>query len=438
MEMRFGNCRVIREIGSGGMATVYKAVQEPLGREVAVKSLKKTIAIDSQFARRFEREAHFMALLRHENVLQVYDFVAGDEGMYIVMEYVEGVDVYSILAAQKQVPPIVAAVMVLQLARALEHAHFRGLIHRDIKPANVMVSSQGQVKLMDFGIARTEMISELTDMGAGLGTPSYMSPEQILGDKIDFRSDIFSLGIVLYQMLTGHKPFVEDESRTVMQKIRLEHYVPARRYRRDTPPNLERILARCLEKLPSNRYATTQALVTDLGQFVDRKTQGNHQAILVRYLARCGLIDRTPAERFLSADASRVSMRERDKHPVLRQVLLGQVGALGLGVVTAGTLELLSVSDKAAAADSLVDGQPLFQESGYLRISAVPWATFYVNGIRLATTPTASAFALKPGRYLLRASHPTLGSTEQSIRIKAKETTMAQVNLTKQGSKKAP
>src|SRR6201995_1759698 len=256
---RIGSCRVVGEIGSGGMAVIYKAIQEPLDREVAIKALKPSIALDSQFAARFEREARFMASLQHENILHVYDFVKAGGSLYIVMEYVQGIDLYDLLQLSPRLPVEVAALIALQVARALDYAHFRGIIHRDIKPANIIISYQGEVKLMDFGIARDHALADLTEAGTGVGTPSYMSPEQILGDKLDFRSDIFSLGIVLYQMMTGQKPFVEDDSHTVMQKIRLDRYVSPRKLNPSVPRRLEHIMARCMEKLPANRYGSTQA-----------------------------------------------------------------------------------------------------------------------------------------------------------------------------------
>jgi serine/threonine-protein kinase len=151
---QIGNCRIVGEIGSGGMAVIYKAVQEPLGRTVAIKALKPSIALDSQFAQRFEREALFMASLQHENILHVHDFIKGDGTMYIVMEYVQGIDLYDLLQLTPKLPVEVAAIVMLQVARALDYAHFRGIIHRDIKPANIIISHQGEVKLMDFGIAR--------------------------------------------------------------------------------------------------------------------------------------------------------------------------------------------------------------------------------------------------------------------------------------------
>src|SRR5262249_27794789 len=251
------------------------------------------------FALRFEREARFMASLQHENILHVYDFIKDGDTMYIIMEYVQGIDLYDLLQLTPKLPVDVAAVIGLQIARALHYAHFGGTIHRDIKPANIIVSHQGEVKLMDFGIARDHSLSDLTETGTGVGTPSYMSPEQILGDKLDFRSDIFSLGIVLYQCITGQKPFVEDETRTVMQRIRLDRYVHPRKIVAGVPSSMERILARCMEKVPAVRYSTTQALIDDLMEFLSGRVLINHSARIVMYLREVGVISELQAEETL-------------------------------------------------------------------------------------------------------------------------------------------
>src|SRR5215831_8695605 len=244
---RIGNCRIVEEIGSGGMAVIYKAVQESLGRTVAIKALKSSVAVESQFAVRFEREARSVAALQHENIIHIYDFHKEGGNLFIVMEFVEGIDLYDLLdrCDTQPLPSEVAAIIAMQVARALDYAHYRGIIHRDIKPANIMISKQGEVKLMDFGIARDHALADLTEAGTGVGTPSYMSPEQILGDKLDFRSDLFSLGIVLYQMLTGRKPFIEDDQKSVMHKIRLEKFPSPRRLNPQIPRELERIMGRC-------------------------------------------------------------------------------------------------------------------------------------------------------------------------------------------------
>lgn len=416
---RIGNCRILGEIGSGGMAVVYKAVQEPLGRTVALKALKPSIAVDSQFAQRFEREAHFMASLQHENILHVLDFVKSGRSMYIVMEYVEGIDVYDLLEHSPKLPVEVASIIALQVARALDYAHFRGIIHRDIKPANIMISRQGEVKLMDFGIARDDRLSDLTETGTGLGTPSYMSPEQILGDKLDFRSDLFSLGIVLYQMLTGHKPFVEDESRTVMQKIRLDRYVSPRRANPAVPRQLERILARCMEKMPSNRYPTTQALIDDLMEFLASRVPMNYNARLVIYLRDVGLLTEEQADTVLQTGGSRTT-RSRSLDPsMLRQVLVVQAVLLagvlaGGGVIQAnsGRFNLEEETRFRPAGEALAP-----DDAGYLRVVASPWAEVFIDGRKILTTPSARRIPLAPGRHFVKFRNPFCKDVDREVRI---------------------
>ena len=196
---RIGNCRIVEEVASGGMAVVYRAVQDPLGRTVAIKALKTSAAAEENVVTRFEREAKSLANLQHENIIHVYDFHRERGAMFIVMEYVQGIDLYDLLEKCGRLPYDVAAIVAMQVARALDYVHYRSIVHRDIKPANVMLSRAGGVKVMDFGIARDQSYGgDLTEAGTGIGTPSYMSPEQILGDKLDARSDLFSLGIVLY------------------------------------------------------------------------------------------------------------------------------------------------------------------------------------------------------------------------------------------------
>src|SRR3954462_13138953 len=200
------------------------------------------------------------------------------------MEYGEGIDRDDLLYKCPIWPSDVAAIIALQVARALDYAHFRGIVHRDVKPANIMISRQGEVKLMDFGIARDDSMRDLTETGTGLGTPSYMSPEQILGDKLDYRSDMFSLGIVLYQMVCGRKPFIEDDHKSVMHKIRLEKYPSPRKLNPEIPRELERILAKCMQKRKEDRFKSTQDLVLALERFISKRVEMNYHARLVLFL----------------------------------------------------------------------------------------------------------------------------------------------------------
>jgi hypothetical protein len=428
---RLGNCRVLAEIGSGGMAVVYRAVQEPLGREVAVKSLKPSIAVDSGFAKRFEREAHFMASLQHENILHVYDFVKDRGTMHIVMEYVQGIDLYDLLDMTPRLPGDVAALIALQVARALDYAHFRGVIHRDIKPANIMISKHGEVKLMDFGIARDDKLSDLTETGTGLGTPSYMSPEQILGDKLDFRSDVFSLGIVLYQMVTGRKPFVEDDARTVMQKIRLDRYTSPHKLNPEVPRALERIMARCMEKMPANRYPTTQALIDDLMDFLSSRVPINHSARMVMYLRDLGVVTPDEADEILAASTPNRTRRGASDRSVLRSVWI--VNAVLL-------LAIIGTGSALQAASGRIGGEPeqftaetgtpvVPERAGYVRFVVEPWAEVQIDGQHVLTTPTARQIPLPPGRHYLKFVNPYFPEVNQEVWVRENETELVQVDL---------
>jgi serine/threonine-protein kinase len=424
---RIGNCRILAEIGSGGMAVVYKALQEPLSRIVAVKALKSSVVLESQFAQRFEREALFLASMQHENILHVYDFVKQGGTMFIVMEYVEGIDVYDLLERTPRLPVDVAAIVALHVARALDYAHFRGIIHRDIKPANVMLSKKGEVKLMDFGIARDDSLQDLTLTGTGLGTPSYMSPEQILGDKLDYRTDIFSLGIVLYQLITGRKPFVEDSQRTVMQKIRLDKYTSPRKINPTVPRALDRILARCMEKLPSNRYPSAQALASDLEEFLKQRVAGSYNARLVRFLKDEGVLDAETASEILDRSGG------HERPGEVKRTLLGQIArvhAIVLAAVLIGGLVIQVVSpgptSSSEASTTAVLADP---GTAYLRVVADPWAEIWVDGQKLETTPVDRRLPVPAGKRWLKLVNPYYREHVQEIDLEPDEVEEVRVRL---------
>jgi eukaryotic-like serine/threonine-protein kinase len=417
---RIGNCRILEEVGAGGMAVVYKAVQEPLGRTVAVKALKSSIAAEPQFAERFEREARFMASLQQENIINVHDFIKLGGTMFIVMEYVEGVDLYDLLdRSPKGLPVEAAAIVALQVARALNHAHFRGIVHRDIKPANVMISRRGEVKVMDFGIARDERLTDLTETGTGLGTPSYMSPEQILGDRLDARTDLWSLGVVFYQMLTGKKPFAEDENRSVLQKIRLDRYAPARRLNPRVPRALERILGRCMEKLPVDRYPSMQALIHDLEDFLASRVVVNYNAFLVGFLRDQGVLSEAEASGILATGAVRAVQRSvREDRRALRSLAVLHGAALAL-MLFGGLVIQLASSDSRPARPLATAGMSLpLSETGYLKVAADPWADVLVDGVQLETTPFARPIPLAAGVHYVSLVNPYFAPVSREIVVR--------------------
>ncbi|MCC7385491.1 MAG: serine/threonine protein kinase [Deltaproteobacteria bacterium] len=343
-----GAYRVLGELGSGGMAIVYKALQPSLDRLVAIKELRQEFVSDRQICARFEREATSLATLQHGNIVHIYDFIRDVDTAYIVMEYVEGTDLFDVLHDARGLPPDVAAVIALQLAEGLEYAHYHGIIHRDVKPSNLLISKLGEVKIMDFGIARDHGRADLTQVGMSLGTPAYMAPEQIRGDKVDFRADIFGLGIVLYEMLSGHKPWGDDESSTnIARKVLYEEMTPIRQHCPDLPAALAQIIESCLAKEPDRRYPSTHDLRRALAAYLAEEVAIDPRQRLVVFLRNRGQITEGEATSFVHSSVLYDGvLRRRDLglpsvepralvRPLLKvsgAVLLALIAALVLGL----------------------------------------------------------------------------------------------------------
>jgi serine/threonine-protein kinase len=266
-----GRYRVERELGRGGMAKVFQGTDTVLGRQVAVKILAPQFADDESFVQRFRREAQAAARLSNPNVVSVFDTGADGGVHFIVMEYVEGRTLADYLAGGGRIMPDRAIEVAEAVCGALSAAHAQGVIHRDIKPGNIMLTPAGQVKVADFGIARMTMTAEtVAQTAAVLGTASYLSPEQAQGQPVDGRSDIYSLGCVLYEMVTGRPPFLGDSPVTVASKQVLEQPVTPSKLNGDVTPDLDAVILRALAKNPANRYQSAEELRADL----DRARRG--------------------------------------------------------------------------------------------------------------------------------------------------------------------
>jgi len=265
-----GKYRIIEHLGSGGMAEVYKAYHPGLDRYVAIKVLHSFLADEEDFLTRFRREARVVAMLRHPNIIQVYDFDfdAETNAYYMVMEFIDGPTLKARLqemARQDQILPLEEAVhIVTAVAGALDYAHQRGMVHRDVKPANIMFTQDGQVILTDFGIAKMVNTTALTASGAMVGTPAYMAPEQGMGQAGDERADIYSLGIILYQLVTGHLPFDADTPLGIILKHINDLLPPPTAFNPDLPPAIEAVIMRALAKSPDDRYQTAGEFAADL------------------------------------------------------------------------------------------------------------------------------------------------------------------------------
>ena len=260
-----GRYRIEANIGSGGMAVVYRGFDPVLNRTVAIKVLNPQFASDANFVERFRREAQAAARLNHPNIVGVYDHGADDGTQYIVMEFIEGRTLAAALDAGRRPNPAQAAEVTQHICDALTAAHAQGVIHRDIKPENVMVTRDGTVKVMDFGIARLLSGPETAPQtSAVLGTASYLSPEQAQGQPVDARTDIYSLGTVLYEMLAGRPPFTGESPVAIAYKQVNEAPVPPSGLNAEVSPSLDAVVMRSLAKNPANRYQTAGEFAEDL------------------------------------------------------------------------------------------------------------------------------------------------------------------------------
>jgi serine/threonine-protein kinase len=246
--------RILRRLGGGGMATVFRAEQMPLGRDVVVKVLHAHLARDGEMTERFRREAEAAARLVHPFICPVLDFGQQGETVYIVMPYLSGGSLADRVQRERAVSPAITAAAAAQSAVALEHAHVRGIVHRDVKPDNILFDDEGNAFITDFGIATARFHGRLTASGRAMGTPHYMSPEQAMGKLVDGRSDLYALGVVMYEALVGFPPFDGADAFSVGYKHVHEKPVELQEIDSRLPQALTSIVMRCLAKSPDERY----------------------------------------------------------------------------------------------------------------------------------------------------------------------------------------
>ncbi len=275
-----GKYRITDHLGRGGMAEVYKAYQPNLDRYVAIKLMHAFLADEKEFLTRFEREAKVVATLRHPNIVQVYDFDVAEGVYYMVMEFISGetlkARMQELEAQGEWISLDDSARIILSVGSALKYAHEHGMVHRDVKPANVMITIDGQVILTDFGIAKIVSASNLTASGAMVGTPSYMAPEQGMGQPGDERSDIYSLGVMLYQLVLGRLPYDADTPLAVVLKHINEPLPMPQAIKPDLPDELNRVILKTLAKDPVDRYQKVGELAADLRKAMGMSPEDSH------------------------------------------------------------------------------------------------------------------------------------------------------------------
>jgi serine/threonine protein kinase len=446
-EIRFGSYRVVEALGSGAISTVYRAVQEPLGRIVALKALKTQISPTSSFGEQLDREAKILRDLAHPNVVLLLDVARTASGRpFLVLENVEGPSLQQLLAKKRVLGVETALAVACGICAALEHVHERGVVHRDVKPSNLLLTRTGVVKMIDFGIAqraRTASVSDtygtegITPSGRiapeavkdAFGTPAYMSPEQILGDFVDGRSDLFSLGVVLYQMLSGSRPFEPTTSGapgaasqgSAAQRIRRDAPAHLRERAPHVPRSVERVVMRLLEKAPSERYASASDVLERLQRELRGLTRDDPASVIRNTLVETGFA--TGEKRTEGAGASSL------RHPLdAPRVIAGHVLILIAFIVGVLAIEGGSFARGGMEAGTrpleLVPG-----EGGGLRVLATPWAHVRVDGQQVETTPFARPIPLAPGKHWITLTHPDAPPVEREVDVATGEVVTLDVTM---------
>jgi serine/threonine-protein kinase len=352
---KVGDCRILGPLGKGGMAQVYRGLHEGLQREVAIKELAPDAAKSTEQLSRFKRESMALAGFRHQHIVTLYDLVEKNDGLYMVMELVDGPTLGELIK-EAPLPADAVAVIGLQLASALEHAHFHRVVHRDLKPGNVMINSWGDVKLMDFGIAQQEDLDRLTKTGMAVGTPSYMSPEQVMGGMVDPRSDIYSLGVMLYEALAGKRPFTGANPGEVFAKVTTGKKDKLVKAAPKVPKALAEVIEKAMALKPEDRYPDATALRRAFERLLARLDR-SPSAVLVAFLrARKRLTESEALARLSHTELTQLSQLSPQELAAVRGPRWGLALVFGvlLGVAIASfggwwprVQELLSQTYKA-------------------------------------------------------------------------------------------
>ena len=413
---QFDGCEVIQKLRSGPATDWYLARQRSLGRSVIIKALSPNVSPDSPFAAPLEREARLLGQMQHEHVVRLYDFVRRPSHMWLVLEYVDGWTLEELLQQAGRFSIPAALALTAQLVETLQYVHEQGIVHRDIQPKNLLVTKDGKLKLANFFLAAERSAPpppELLEGDSGFSAPSYMSPELVLGELAEPSSDLFSVGVVLYELVTGTRPFDGSDSRTTAQRIRHEAPPPLSRFLETKAPVLERILLRALHKLPADRYRDARELHWVLDQALRSYGESTPRQWVVEALNEQGLLRAAQAKRPLPVVVQPAA------HPVLRPFA---VYAVALTVLMGGNwfIDHFAQSRRAEAAATPLYGLPLVPEqAGLLRAVARPWAHLFIDGQHVTTTPFAEPIPLAAGIHHVRFEHPRAPDEHREVNVQA-------------------
>ncbi|MBU1690856.1 MAG: protein kinase [Gammaproteobacteria bacterium] len=459
---KLGRYEILSELGQGAMGVVYKAVDPLIDRTVAIKTINLNLSNDelADFEERFNREAKSAGRLNHPNIVTIYDVGRADHVAFMAMEYLEGRELKEIIASGEILQPGRAAEIITQVADALAFAHDHGVVHRDIKPANIMVLRNGSVKITDFGIAKMSSGSR-TQIGIILGSPKYMSPEQVAGKPVDGRSDIFSLGAVLYELLTGKPAFSGEDSTLTSIMYRVMNEMPASPS--DVNPSLpmafDYIVARALAKAPENRYQSAREMANDLRNFRNltatststRKKSaaktGNDGDATVRLNA--SQIPAGPSQSsgrkwaalavaaiIISATVLFVTSSRESAVPTVDDNKLATAQTTSAADVTppppeeTATKPVLPAASESkepdgqssmAAPTKVPDEQPSIAvpTQATLGFAVLPWGEIFIDGKSQGASPPLREIRLPPGKHQIEIKNTNLPPYRQTVEMEA-------------------
>jgi len=429
-EPDFGRYRIVAKVRSGPVTDLYRGEQVALGRPVLIKALGRGILPGSPFSAALEREARLLTLLDHPGVIRAYDFVRDATAMWLVLEHVDGHSLDELVSKKGKLSPAASIAIALAAAEALGHVHARGMVHRDLQPINVLVSRAGSVKLTNFAAAADERLPtapELLEGGSGFGTPAYMSPEQLLGEPEDPRSDLFSLGIVLYEMLTGQKPFAAQDDRAASHRIRHDPAPAPSRLSAGISGPLDRVVRRCLAKLPSDRPATAGELARELSPLLEETGFRTPAEAITAELVQLGLASAAKGDG-LRREPLRPT-RSRARATSVSAVARGHLLSLLLIVAGASAIQLSSKGRREGASGGAARLELVPPRSGFLRVVADPWANVIVDGEPVDTTPFAHPIPLPAGVHYVRLEHPNAPAERRTVALEAGETVLLDVKM---------
>lgn len=447
---KLGRYEILSEIGQGAMGVVYKAVDPLIDRTVAIKAINLNLSKDelADFEERFDREAKSAGRLNHPNIVTIYDVGRADQVAFMAMEYLEGRELKEIIASGEVLQPDRIAEIIAQIADALAFAHDHGIVHRDIKPANIMVLRNGSVKITDFGIAKMSSGSR-TQIGIILGSPKYMSPEQVAGKPVDGRSDIFSLGAVLYELLTGRPAFGGEGSTltSIMYQVLNEMPASPTDVNPAIPVAFNYIVARAMAKEPENRYQSAQEMANDVRNFKNLTTASalaSSTSSAKKSVAKTGSdgdatvilnanqISTVPGWRSKKIGAGLIAVAFFAAAAALFITFGREPAVTAPSTVTAvedpkptppqtALVTAVKPHPPAATESKEASGQPSVTTptQATLGFSVLPWGEIFIDGKSQGASPPLKKIRLPPGKHQIEIKNTNLPTYRQTVELEA-------------------